>query len=176
METYPWENGNDARCTPERKLDLKSMRNIHHEMLRRSLLGSNNSEIAEELGVTPQTVCNTLNSTMVRQKTQELQELMYGETIDIAQRIQAFAPLALEYLEEIIAGKHQEVSHALRAKYASLHLGRAGYGEIKKNVNLNSTLKREEIEGIKTRAIAAAKASGMIDADYSEVRDGELPS
>lgn len=165
-DTDPWENENDGRYVEQRKYTIQALHNQHHEMLLRSAIGQSNKEIAEALGITSQTVSNTINSPIARQKLAELREKMYEETADIATRIQEFAPKALDLLEEIIDGKHADATVALRAKYASLHLGRAGFGEVKKNINVSTTLNKEEISAIKDRAIEAAKASGIIDAEY----------
>jgi len=173
FSTDPWENGNDKRYAGYRtSYSIKAIHNQHHEVIRRSILGQNNHEIAAEIGLGHQQVCNILNSDITRRKINELQRQLYGETLDIAQRIQDFTPEALTLLEEIIEGKHAEASIGLRAKYAALHLARAGYGEIKKAVNLNTHLKREEIEAIKSRSVAAAREAGIIAADYVD-KSGE---
>jgi hypothetical protein len=70
------------------------------------------------------------------------------------QRIQEFASVALTVLEDIITGK-LPASLALRAKYAHLHLGRAGYGVINKTSTMSQHLTREDIEAIKDRATSA---------------------
>lgn len=75
---------------------------------------------------------------------------------EIAQRINAFVPVALQFLEDVIAGKYP-ASIALRAKYADKHLARAGYGIVLRstNLNMNQTLEASDIENIKQRALAA---------------------
>ena len=76
----------------------------------------------------------------------------------IRQRIQTTALEALRLLEDLITGRIP-ASIALRAKYAHLHLGRAGYGVINKTstTSLSQHLTREDIEQLKLRASLATQ-------------------
>src|SRR5712691_5759021 len=124
--TDPW-NGNDNRFVPKRKYDIKALWNKHHEIVRRVALGQSNIEIAEALDCTPQTLSNVKNSPMARDKIDLFRAELDAETLDIAQRIQDFAPKALQLLEDVIEGRYEDASLSLRTKYASAHLGRAGF-------------------------------------------------
>jgi len=107
---------------------------------------------------------NRKAQTMIHDQAQLFQETL-------RERIQAFAPIAEKFLEDLISGKLEGASTALRAKYANLALARAGFGEIK-NVNiLSGQLTREDIEAIKLRATKAATDAGIIDTEFKELGD-----
>jgi predicted transcriptional regulator len=143
----------DRRFVPNgtKQYEIKQLWDLHHEILRRVALGYQNTEIGQDLGITPQTVSNVRNSQLARGKLALMHQQMDEEALDIATRIQEFAPKALDLLEKIIEGE-AGASLSIRAKYAHLHLGRAGYGEVKKITSLNANLSREDIEKIKERA------------------------
>jgi hypothetical protein len=165
INTDPW-NGSDGRFVQKRKYDIKALWERHNEIIRRVALGQSNNEIGDALGVTPQTVSNTKNSPMARDKIQLFRAELDAESLDIAQRIQDFAPKALQLLEDVIEGRYEDASLSLRTKYASAHLGRAGFGEVKKINAIHTTLSREDIERIKERAVRAAQEAGVIDMDF----------
>lgn len=81
-------------------------------------------------------------------------------TTEIYQRILLFAPVALKVLEDIISGE-LPAPIALRAKYASLHLGRAGFPSITKvdAAHFNQHLTSADVELIKQRASLATQES-----------------
>lgn len=160
----------DKRFVEERAYNIQNLWELHHEIIRQISLGATNKEVAENLGISPQTVSNTRNSPLAKEKLAWFQEKMDLDALEMSQRIQRFAPRALSYLEDIIAGEVEGVSVALRAKYADKHLGRAGHGEVKKSVNVTGTLTKDEIEALKRRSKHSAKDFGeSIDADYTEL-------
>mgnify|MGYP001598133093 FL=1 len=154
--------GRDARFVPKRRYDVKALWERHHEIIRQVVLGRSNGEIAAELQITPQTVSNVRNSPLAQEHVQALSNARDNETVDIARRIEEFAPVALSLLEDIVSGRVDGASVALRAKYASAHLGRAGYGEVHKVHALHGHVTGAELESIKARALNAARESGMI--------------
>lgn len=151
----------DRRFVPKRQYEVKSLWENHHSMLRMLALGRSNTDIAAAHGVTPQTISNLRNSPIARTKLSSLRETLDNEAIDIGTRIQEFAPTALRLLEEVISGE-VEAPIAIRAKYASVHLGRAGFGEVHKVASINTHLSRDDIELIKLRALEAASDAGLI--------------
>lgn len=74
-------------------------------------------------------------------------------------QIQDFAPTAERFLEDLVNGKFEGVSVAIRAKYASLALARAGYAPVQKIQAIHATLTREDIEKIKQRSQLALEDS-----------------
>jgi DNA-binding CsgD family transcriptional regulator len=154
----------DRRFVPKRNYEVKSLWENHHSMLRMLALGHSNADIAEAHGVTAQTISNLRNSPVAKTKLHSLRETLDSEAIDIGARINEFAPLALKLLEDVISGE-VEAPIAIRAKYASVHLGRAGFGEVKKIASVNTHLTRDDIELIKMRAIDSAREAGLIVED-----------
>lgn len=155
--------GHDARFTMKRQYDIKALWEKHAEIARQVVLGRTNIAIAESIGCTPQTVSNVRNSPLAKAQISDLSEQRDADAVSIAQRIEEFAPVALELLEEIISGNIPEASIALRAKVASSHMSRAGYGEVHKAHILSQHLSREDIERIKMRAVSAAQSAGIIE-------------
>ena len=151
----------DKRFRPNKKYKVKQLWALHHEIKRRIVLGQNNVDIAEALNITPQTVSNTRNSPIVKEQINKIQQASDLEVTDIGSRIREFAPKALELLEGIIEGK-MGASIQLRAKYASEHLGRAGYGEIKQIRSLTAQVSRDDIEKIKERAMLIARENNLL--------------
>jgi predicted transcriptional regulator len=149
----------DKRFKDARKYNIKKLWELHQRIADDVALGKANVEIAENLGITPQTVSNVRNSPIGKEKVEILSAAMDAETVDIGRRIREFAPKALEYLERIIEGREPGASVALRAKYAAQHLARAGYGEITKVHSLNATVSKEDIENIKQRALEAKRVT-----------------
>lgn len=160
----------DRRFRPRRKdRGIKNLWALNGEILNQLVAGRKPKDIARELGITTQTVSNTRNSDLGRERLRELAEQRMQSAVDIGERIKEFAPEALQLHEEIISGEYDEASIALRAKIASEWLGRAGYGEIKKSANVSARLSPEDIERIKERARNGARQIGLIDVDFKEV-------
>lgn len=151
----------DRRFVPKRVYEIKSLWQNHEQMLRLVALGHSNEHIAQVCGVTPQTISNVRNSPVAKGKLAQLRESLDQEAIDIGARITEFAPTALKLLEEVISGTI-EAPIAIRAKYASVHLGRAGFGEVHKVASINTHLSRDDIEAIKQRALDSATEAGLI--------------
>ncbi len=154
----------DRRFVEKRSYNVKSIWERHQMMLRMVALGHSNNAVAEATGVTPQTVSNLRNSPIAQGQLVQLRNALDSEAIDIGARIQEFAPKALEVLEKVITGE-LESPIAVRAKYASAHLGRAGFGEVHKVASINTHLSRSDIEEIKQRALSAAMDAGLIADD-----------
>jgi hypothetical protein len=154
--------GRDKRFVPRMQYDVKALWEKHHEIARQVVLGRTNVAIAESIGCTPQTVSNVRNSPLAKARIESLNDSRDADAISMAQRIEEFAPIALKLLENIVSGNVPEASIALRAKYASAHLGRAGYGEVHKMHALHAHVTGAEIERIKERALNAARENGMV--------------
>lgn len=151
----------DRRFVEKRVYNIRTLWSNHEQMLRMVALGHSNEDIARACGVTAQTISNVRNSPISKQKLAQLRDQLDSEAIDIGARIQEFAPVALAVLEDVITGK-LEAPVAIRAKYASSHLGRAGFGEVHKVASINTHLSRDDIEAIKQRALEAASEAGIL--------------
>lgn len=142
----------------ERRYNIKELWDKHREIARQVVLGGTNVAIAEAIGCTPQTVSNVRNSPLGQAELQRLHGGRDAETVDIARRIEEFAPVALSLLEDIVSGRAPGASVALRARVASGQLARAGFGEVHKVQALHAHLSRRDIEAIKERGRSAHEA------------------
>lgn len=158
----------DKRFVEHRRYNIKTVWEKHREISRQVILGRSNKEIASDLGITPQTVSNVRNSPLARAELEKLGEARDMDAKSIAQRIEEFAPVALELLENIVKGQVPGASIALRAKVAGDQLGRAGHGEVKRIQSLHAHLSRSDIEKIKARAVENARIAGVIEAEFKD--------
>ena len=161
----------ERRNGESRQYNIKELWDKHREIARQLVLGGTNVSIAETLNITPQTVSNVRNSPIGQAELQRLHGARDEETVNIAKRIEEFAPVALELLEDIMTGRQPGSSVALRAKVASSHLARAGYGEVHKAHVVSQHVTRDDIERIKERAASAVAImqENAIDASYKKV-------
>jgi len=93
----------DNRRTKDRKtFEVSEMWDLHHEIVRRLVIGETNAEISRSLGVSKQMISYTRNSKVVRRQIDIMRGARDADTIDIAKRIRENAPKALDLLETII--------------------------------------------------------------------------
>jgi len=159
--------GIDLRTVPSgerRTFEVDKMWEVHHEISRLLLLGMNNVDIADRLGVSAAMVSYTRNSPVVKDKMALMTGARDADVVDIMVEIKEKAPKALKLLENILDGTPGTIgelaSPALKATTAEKWLNRAGYPEQKPNVNLHmhQHYNAEDIERIKQRA----RESGMV--------------
>ena len=157
------------RVKPRGGFKVSKIWENHHEIKRRVLLGQKNTVIAEALGCSVATVSNVRNSPVVQDELAIMRGARDAYTVDIARDIQEFAPKALDLLKDLILGKGpgENASIALRGKYASNWLDRAGYAPIRKEQRISTHLTAEEIQGIKERA-QSVMADKVVDAEYTD--------
>jgi predicted transcriptional regulator len=173
---YFGEDRVDMRFKPpheHKTFKVAQLWDIHHEIVRRLALGETNVSIAKALGVSEAMVSYTKNSKPCQDKLDIMRGAMDADAIDLGIRINKFAPVALQLLENIITGKEKDASIGLRARYADRHLDRAGYSPVKKTANVNTTLTRDDIEAIKERSRKAAESSGVSVIDAEVVKDDD---
>lgn len=160
----------DLRKTTERKtFEVSEMWELHHEIVRRLVLGQKNSEIAKALNVTPVMVSYTRNSKVVRKQLDLMNAARDAETIDVSRRIRENGPAALELLEDIIEDHGETHGIALAARTAESMLDRGGYEAPKRIEGVVAHFTGEEIEELKKQALESGRDSGMvIDAEEVE--------
>lgn len=157
----------DRRFRTDRSYNIKQLWSSHEAMLRLTASGLNNKQVAALTGVTPQTVSNVRNSpsgrTRLLEYTHSLDQLM----LDTQSSIREFAPVARDVLTGVVDGTIP-APITLRARYAADLLDRAGLSAVRKVMSVQTTLTREEIDAIKSRALEAARANGtVVDVDQS---------
>ena len=146
----------------ERKYQIKELWEIHHEIIRRLLLGQKAKDIAQELGVTITVVSYTKNSALGRRHMELLRGAVDKETVDVKVKIQEMAARASEVLEEAMNGDHH---FSLKLKAATEVLDRAGFVKVVKTENLHAYLSAEDIQQIKERAMLEGV---VVDAQFEE--------
>ncbi len=153
----------DARRSTERKtFEVSEMWELHHEIVRRLVLGQKNSEIAKALNVTPVMVSYTRNSKVVQKQLDLMRAARDAETFDVAIRIRENAPAALELLEGIIEDGGDTHGIALAARTAESMLDRGGYAAPKKLEGVIAHFTKDEIEELKRQAMESGKNAGMV--------------
>ena len=160
----------DNRVEDSTYYNLKKMNQLHHEIVRRIVVGQKDHEIAEELGCTRPTVKYTRESPVVKEKLSIMMGARDSTVIEIRDRIQKLTPLALHELEKMMID--DKTSNSVRAKIAQDLLDRAGFDPVKKHVDVGK-YDEDKIEEIKQRA----RENGVImrseaeDVEYSNVED-----
>jgi len=94
----------DERRVPdeERKTyNIKQLWQRSHEIVNLAAMGYKQVEIAEILNVTPQTVSNTLNSELGKEKLSEIREARDNEAKMVAEKIRVLTKRALQTYHEI---------------------------------------------------------------------------
>jgi len=156
-----------------RRFQVNELWEIHHEIVRRLVLGQKAKRIAEDLNVSPNMVSYTRNSPAVRHQIEIMRGARDADTIDLAKRIRDDAPEALKLLEDIISGE-VDATIGLRAREANNMLNRAGYAPVQniKGAFVHEHYSAEEIDAIKKHAIENGIKSGVvIDAEVEDVNN-----
>lgn len=158
-----------------RTFEVSKIWEVHHEIIRRLLLGQKNVDIAKALNISEAVVSYTRNSKIVQDKLEIMKGARDAETIDLAKRIRENAPKSLKLLEDIIDGmvegpdgERAVVPLNMRRREANTMLDRAGYGATKtfRAEHLVGHFTKDEIDEIKERA----KSAGTI-VDVEVVKD-----
>jgi len=164
----PARNGFDIenRTEDSTYYNLKKMNQLHHEIVRRIVLGQKDVDIADSLGCSKATVKYTRESPVVKQKLEIMMGARDSSVLEIRGRIQKLSPLALATLEEIMVD--DKTNHTTRMKVAQDLLDRAGFDPVKKSLDLTKYSK-EKIDEIKERA----RANGLV-VDEEDIEDAEI--
>ena len=179
-----YHNGNrgpdERRVAPDKKrtYEVSEMWDVHHEIVRRLLIGQKVVNIAKDLKVSEAMVSYTKNSPVVREKLEIMKGARDAETIDLAKRIRENAPQSLRLLEDIISGEVDGTSVPLnmRRQEANMMMNRAGFAPVQtiKGAILHGHYTSEEIDDIKKRAVEDGLKSGLvIEAEVEEITDEE---
>ncbi len=158
----------DRRRAPEgerKTYEAKQLWQRHHEIVNLSVRGFKNVEIAEILGIDPQTVSNVLNSQLGMEKTSEIRLERDDETKVIVERVRKLTEKAVQVYEDAFNNNNGELSLKDKIKVADtvmLELSGMRVPTKIQSQSIHTTLTRDEIEEFKSRGIQAARASGLI--------------
>lgn len=152
--------------TYQREYEIQHMWERHHEIVRLTLLGHGQTEVAELLDVTPQTISNTLNSKIVRDKLQIMRAERDASTVDVAAAIKNLAPKAVQMLETFLQ-PDSTAPDTIKFRAAVDMLDRNGYAAPKviETKNLHGVFTRDDLEEIKKRGRQLALEAGILDAE-----------
>lgn len=147
---------------PRKTFEVNEMWELHHEIVRRIVIGQTNRDIARSLGVSEPMVSYTRNSKVCQDKIKEMRAVRDADTIDLMEDIRMKAPKALGLLEDIIDDHGESFPMGLAAKTAENWLDRAGYPAVRRVEAAVVHLTPEEIKKIKEEAMRDARISGMV--------------
>lgn len=172
VETRRGLYGFEFRETDERRVDnveerksydIKQMWQRTHEIVNLAARGFKNTQIAEILGIHPQTVCNTLNSQLGMQKLSELRGFKDEEAKEVGEKIRVLTKRALQVYHEILEGEMMDPKLKKdAADTVVLELSGLRVPTRIQSHNINTVLTKEELEEFKERGVKAARASGLI--------------
>lgn len=137
-----------------KSLQIQNLWGRHKEMLR---LHATNlytiKEIAEGLGVNPQTVYKIISSELGKQQLAMLEGAADSDSVDLMVAIRAFAPVAIAIQQEIVLD--EGTSAELKNKICDKYVDRVVGTPLSKNLNLNVSagLNRGDLDLIKKRAM-----------------------
>lgn len=148
--------------TFERQYQIQQMSQVHHEIVRLTLLGHDQKSIAEALGITEVCVSYTQNSRIVMDKLALLRAQRDASSVDVAAAIRDLTPKCVAVLESIMLDP--SANAGVRSSNAKDLLDRAGYAAPKviKTESLVAHLTAQDVEDIKRRAIGFGMESGVI--------------
>lgn len=155
----------DRRRVPEgeRKYEIIELHDRHKEIARLAALGITGIEIAAELGCTPQTVSNTLNSTIVKKHMERLHGLRDQNVINAGKHLAELSPKAVEELRK---GFNEEsgLTPNQRISLAQDILDRTNHGKTTKVQQevLHAHMTLEDIAEITDLASRQARAAGAV--------------
>ena len=154
----------DLRRVEDRKTyDIKALWQRSHEILALALQGMKQVEIAEILNITPQTVSNTLNSDLGKQKLSVMRKGRDEKAIEVSERIEDLTTRALDVYEKIFVNEDGQANIELQKKTAdTVTLELSGHRAPTKIQSFQATATIQEIEEFKKRGIQAQREAGMI--------------
>jgi len=147
----------------EQKYQIESLQDNHREMIRLAAMGRTRSQIALELECSPQMVGYVLNSHLAREQVNRMHDMADMSTIDVRKRLSELAPAAVETLAEIML--KESSSDAMKAKTAANIIDYAGYAPVRTNIIGSVSLKREDFDKLRARAISAGLVVEETDAE-----------
>lgn len=159
---------NDLRrvTQEERKTyNVKQLWQRSHEIVNLAARGYKQTEIAEILNITPQTVSNTLNSDLGQYKLSEIRLERDAEAKKVSEKIRVLTNKALQVYHEIFDDASGECNLRDKKDVADTVLLELSGLRVPTKVHsqhISATLTAEELEEFKQRGIQAARESGLL--------------
>lgn len=145
--------------------NIKALWQLSHEIINLAAKGIKQASIAQILGVTPQTVSNTLNSELGMKKLSDLRGVRDKDAEKVVEDIERLTTKAIKTYNDIFDNEGNIAPIGLRKKTADVVMLELSGHRVPTKVqsasfHAHATL--EEIEEFKERGIKAARESGMI--------------
>lgn len=160
LSSLPSYSGDDGKSW-----EIKELRGLHHTIIRLHCSGMGNKDIADQLGITPQTVSNTINSQIGKQQIAIMQASLDASFIETQRHLNELAPLAVLALGSLIIDKDEP--GAVKVRAAKEVLDRTGHSGVQKHLHAHVT--SDEIAAIKERALATGQI--VRDEDVEDIDD-----
>lgn len=114
--------------TGNRKYNIQSMWDVHHEILRLLLMGMKSVDVAATLGISPVTVSYTANSPIAKRQLSIMRGARDAHAVDVAANIKELCPKAVTVLEEMMESENE----ANKFKAAIAVLDRGGHAPVQR--------------------------------------------
>lgn len=150
---------------PRHAYDIKQMWQRHHEIVNLAAQGLKQTDIAELLGINPQTVSNTLNSELGQRK---LSELRGDRDLDAklnVEKIKGLVSKAIDTYHEAFDDNSGQMTLKDKVKVAETVLNDLSGLKAPTKIQSESTsliLSKIELQEFKKRGIEAARESGLV--------------
>lgn len=137
--------------------------------------GLSNTAVAEAVGCTPQTVCNTMSSEIAVTAIAKMHEAADLDVVDIQKQLRKMAPDCLRNLEQVLNGT-MPVTPELKVKTSQDVLDRIGVSKIQQvhTVNMSGHFTGDDLAEMKRRALAALEVEPLPTSDASDAEQRAL--
>lgn len=169
MEMAPVRHNSPAPCAYE----VDTLKAQHAHMVRLSAMGWTTRDIADTLGVSPQTVRKALKSNVGQRRMAELQEASDRVVYDVQAELRALAPNAVEVIAEVLESADAPIN--LRHRAAGDVLDRLGFSKVSRS---EVSLRHGRLAEVGEDALARAAAEAgliTIDATFDAVNSDVEP-
>jgi predicted transcriptional regulator len=153
--------------------DIKQMWQRTHEIVNLAAQGFKQTDIAEILGIHPQTVSNTLNGELGQRKLAEVRQARDEESKKTSEKIRVLTAKALQVYHEIFDNESGEASLRDRKDAADtvvLELSGLRAPTKIQSTSISTVLTADEIKAFKERGRLAAEQAGIV-IDAEEVKN-----
>jgi predicted transcriptional regulator len=158
-----------------RAYDIKQLWQVHHEIINLRAMGYKEPVIAKLLNLHPQTVSNTLNSTLGEIKLAEVRKERDEDAKQTVEQIRILRDKALQVYSEIFDADISNPTIGLKDKLHvadTVLLELSGLKVPTKIHSITSILTSEELADMKARGLEECRKSGLIvDVEAEEVKD-----
>lgn len=162
---YREEDKRRVEAEERKTYDIKQLWQRHHEIVNLAARGFKQTEIAEILNINPQTVSNTLNSQLGKEKLADIRLERDQEAKKISEKVRVLTNKALQVYHEIFDNENGTATLKERKDVADTVLLELSGLRVPTKIqaqSVHTVLTPEELNEFKRRGIAAARESGLV--------------